>query len=234
MFLNWLPENISSFGDEIDSLFWMIYYITLAWFIVTVGALIVFALLFRHRAGKRAAYITGEKLSQAAWILVPTALVLMLDLWIDFRGGDAWARVKLHAPPSELQIQVTGKQFNWEILYPGPDGRFGSADDLQIDNEIHVPVNKVVGITLKSKDVIHSLYLPNLRLQQNVIPGRAFHAWFQATKIGVFEIPCTELCGFGHSGMVGHLTVHTAEEYDKWIKEQWPSQSSLIKESDQP
>ncbi|CBE68226.1 MAG: hypothetical protein F9K13_02015 [Candidatus Methylomirabilis oxygeniifera] len=234
MFLNWLPENISTYGAEIDSLFWMIYYITLAWFIVTVGALIVFALLFRHRAGKRAAYITGEKLSQAAWILVPTALVLMLDLWIDFRGGDAWARVKLQAPPSELQIQVTGKQFNWEILYPGPDGRFGSADDLQIDNEIHVPVNKVVGVTLKSKDVIHSLFLPNLRLQQNVIPGREFHAWFQATKIGVFEIPCTELCGFGHSGMVGHLTVHTTEEYDKWIKEQWPSQSSLIKESDQP
>jgi cytochrome c oxidase subunit 2 len=223
MFLDWLPENISTYGGEIDSIFWMIYYITLVWFVVTVGTLLAFVLLFRRRDGRRAAYITGERLSQAAWILVPTALVLVLDLWIDFRGGDAWAKIKLHVPPSELQVQVTGKQFNWEILYPGPDGRFGTADDLQIDNELHVPVNKVVGATLKSKDVIHSLFLPNLRLQQNVIPGREFQAWFQATKTGVFEIPCTELCGFGHSGMVGHLTVHTAEEYDQWVKEQWPS-----------
>lgn len=223
MYLNWLPENISTYGGEIDSLFRLIYYITLAWFIVTVGALLGFVLLFRHREGQRATYITGEKLSQAAWILVPTALVLALDLWIDFRGGNAWAKIKLHVPPSEIQVQVTGKQFNWEILYPGPDGRFGTADDLQIDNELHVPVNKVVGVTLKSKDVIHSLFLPNLRLQQNVVPGREFHAWFQAAKTGVFEIPCTELCGFGHSGMVGHLTVHTAEEYDEWVKEQWPA-----------
>jgi cytochrome c oxidase subunit II len=226
MFLNWLPENISTYGGEIDSIFHLIYYITLPWFIVTVGALIVFALLFRRRDGRRAAYITGDGLSQAAWLLIPTALVLMLDLWIDFRGGDAWAKVKLHAPPSELQVQITGKQFNWEILYPGPDAQFGTPDDLQIDNELHVAVNRVVGLTLKSKDVIHSLYLPNLRLQQNLIPGREFHAWFQATKPGVFEIPCLELCGFGHSGMVGHLIVHTAEEYDTWVKEQWPSTAS--------
>lgn len=223
MYLNWLPENISTHGGEIDSLLRLIYYITLAWFIVTMGAMLGFVLLFRRRDGQRAAYITGEKLSQAAWLLIPAALVLVLDLWIDFRGGDAWAKAKLHVPPSELQVQVTGKQFNWEILYPGPDGQFGTADDLQIDNELHVAVNKVVGITLKSKDVIHSLFLPNLRLQQNAVPGREFPAWFQATKTGVFEIPCAELCGFGHSGMVGHLTVHTAEEYDKWVKEQWPS-----------
>ncbi|MDD5559660.1 cytochrome c oxidase subunit II [Candidatus Methylomirabilis sp.] len=225
MFLDWLPENISTYGGEIDSLFWMIFYITLAWFIVTVGALLSFALLFRRRGEKRAAYITGDRLSHAAWLLIPTALVLAIDLWIDFRGGDAWAKIKLQVPPSELQVQVTGKQFNWEILYPGPDGQFGTADDLQLDNELHVPLNKVVGITLRSKDVIHSLFLPNLRLQQNVVPGREFHAWFQATKTGVFAIPCTELCGFGHSGMIGHLTVHTAEEYDQWVKEQWPSTS---------
>jgi len=223
MFLNWLPENISSFGGEIDSIFYLIYYITLAWFILTVGALLGFALLFRRRDGRRATHITGDRLSQAAWLLIPTALVLALDLWIDFRGGDAWAKIKLHVPVGELQVRVTGKQFNWEILYPGPDGRFGTPDDLQIDNDLHVAVNRVVDVTLTSKDVIHSLYLPNMRLQQNVVPGREFHAWFQATKPGVFEIPCAELCGFGHSGMVGHLIVHTAEEYDRWVKEQWPS-----------
>src|SRR5574337_561114 len=129
MFLNWLPENISTYGGEIDSIFWMIFYITLAWFIVTVGATFGFVLLFRRRDGQRAAHITGERLSQAAWLLMPTALVLAFDLWIDFRGGDAWAKVKLHVPPSELQVQVTGKQFNLENLYPGQNVQLGTAND---------------------------------------------------------------------------------------------------------
>jgi len=233
MFLDWLPENISTHGGEIDAILHLIYSITLIWFIITVGALLVFALLFRRRDGRRAAHITGDRLSQAAWLLIPTALVLALDLWIDFQGGDAWAKIKLHVPPSDLKVRVTGKQFNWEILYPGPDGQFGTQDDLQMDNDLHVAVNRTVDVVLASKDVIHSLYLPNLRLQQNIIPGREFRAWFQATKPGVFEIPCLELCGFGHSGMVGRLIIHSAEEYDQWVKEQWPSVSRSNKASDQ-
>jgi cytochrome c oxidase subunit 2 len=126
-------------------------------------------------------------------------------------------------PPSDVHVQVTAKQFNWEILYPGPDGKIGTADDLQMDNELHVPVGKVVRVTLKAKDVIHSFFLPNLRLKQDAVPGREIQAWFEATKPGRYEIPCAELCGFGHSGMLGHLTVHTADDYDKWVKEQWPS-----------
>ena len=72
MFLNWLPENISTYGGEIDAIFRLIYYITLAWFIVTMGALLGFVLLFRRRDGQRATYVTGEKLSGAAWLLIPT------------------------------------------------------------------------------------------------------------------------------------------------------------------
>ncbi|MEE9171716.1 MAG: hypothetical protein V3U41_02260 [candidate division NC10 bacterium] len=125
--------------------------------------------------------------------------------------------------PGDVRVHVTGKQFNWEILYPGPDGRFGTADDLQVDNELHVPVGKIVRVTLKSKDVIHSFFLPNLRLKQDTMPGREIEAWFEATKPGVYEIPCAELCGFGHSGMLGHLTVHSAEDYEKWVNRTWPS-----------
>jgi len=119
---------------------------------------------------------------------------------------------------------VTAKQFNWEIVYPGPDGKFDTADDLQVDNELHVPVNRAVHVFLASKDVIHSFFLPQLRLKQDAVPGRVIQAWFQATKTGRYEIPCAELCGFGHSGMLGHLTVYSPEEYGKWVKEKWPSQ----------
>jgi cytochrome c oxidase subunit 2 len=221
--MRWLPENVSTYGGDIDSIIRLIYYITLAWFFLTLGAILLFLVLYRRREGRKATYIRGDKPGEAAWILIPAFIVLVLDLWIDFHGAEVWAKVKGRVPPSDLRIQVTAKQFNWEVRYPGPDGKFGTADDLQLENELHVPVNKVVRVVLKSKDVIHSFFLPNLRLKQDAVPGREIEAWFQATKPGRYEIPCAELCGFGHSGMNGWLHVHPADEYQKWVKDHWPS-----------
>jgi cytochrome c oxidase subunit 2 len=202
---------------------YLIYYITGVWFVLTYGAIAIFLIVYRRRDGRRATYIEGNNLREAAWILVPCLIVLVLDLWIDLRGGEVWAKVKRQVPPSDLSIQVTGKQFNWEMLYPGPDGRFGTDDDLRLENELHVPVNRTVRLMLTSKDVIHSFFLPHLRLKQDAVPGRTIEAWFAATKPGRYEIPCAELCGFGHSGMNGALIVHSADEYETWVREQWPA-----------
>jgi len=221
--LSWLPENVSTYGGDIDSMISLIYYVVGAWFLLTYGAMILFLILYRRREGRRATYIAGERLGEAAWILVPCVIVLGLDLWMDFRGAEVWAKIMIRVPPSDLRVQVTAKQFNWEILYPGPDGQFGTEDDLLLENELHVPVNKVVAVVLKSKDVIHSFFLPHLRLKQDAVPGREIKAWFEATKPGQYEIPCAELCGFGHSGMKGWLHVHPAEEYQQWVKARWPS-----------
>ena len=221
--MRWLPENVSTYGGEIDGIIRLIYYLTLAWFFLTFTVLGVFLVLYRRREGRRASYVQGERLREVAWILVPVFVVLILDLWLDFRGAPVWAKVKLDRPPAELTIQVTAKQFNWEVLYPGPDGKFGTADDREFENELHVPANTVVRVVLKSKDVIHSFFLPNLRLKQDMVPGRAIEAWFEATKPGKYEIPCAELCGFGHSGMKGWLYVQPPEEYRNWVKEQWSS-----------
>jgi cytochrome c oxidase subunit 2 len=124
-------------------------------------------------------------------------------------------------PETDIVVRAAGKQFNWEFTYPGPDGRFGTEDDLQLDNDLHVPVGKPVRVILTSKDVIHSFFLPHFRLKQDAMPGREIPVWFEATKTGEFEIPCAELCGFGHSGMKGLVYVHTPEDYQKWIKERW-------------
>jgi cytochrome c oxidase subunit 2 len=220
---SWFPENVSTFGGDIDGVFWLIFYITTVWFFITEGLILYFVLRYRRRPGQRAAYVRGDKLSELAWLLVPLAIVIVLDFWIDVRGAEVWAKIKGQMPESDLRLQVTGKQFNWEIVYPGPDGKLGTADDLQLDNELHVPAGKIVRIVLKSKDVIHSFFLPNLRLKQDMVPGREIQAWFEATKPGKYEMPCAELCGFGHSGMNGWLFVHTAQEYEKWVKEHWPS-----------
>ncbi len=219
--LRWLPENVSTYGGDIDSIIALIWYNTVIWFILTFGVMGLFLVLYRRRAGRPAAYVKGERLGEALWLLVPVAVVLGIDLWLDFQGAPVWARVMIERPPAALSIQVTGKQFNWEVLYPGPDGKFGTADDRQFDNELHVPVGKPVRLILKSKDVIHSFFSPHLRLKQDIVPGRAMDAWFEATKPGKYELPCAELCGFGHSGMKGYLYVHPEEEYNRWVKEQW-------------
>jgi cytochrome c oxidase subunit 2 len=180
--------------------------------------MLLFLVLYRHREGRRAVYTHGNIPLEITWTVIPAIVFVSLS----FMSVSTWGKIKGHAPPSDFQVEVTAKQFNWEIVYPGPDGKFGTEDDLQIENDMHVPVNKVVHIILKSKDVIHSFFLPNLRLKQDAVPGRDILVWFEAVKPGKYELPCAELCGFGHSGMRGWVYVDSPEEYAKWVQEHWP------------
>jgi len=213
--LRWLPEDVSTYGHEIDSLFYLIYYITAATFILVTVLMIVFLVKYREQPGRRAMYTHGNTTLEIIWTIIPAAILIVLS----FMSVSTWAKVKRSVPPTDFDIQVTAKQFNWEVVYPGADGKFGTPDDVNFDNDLHVPVNKVVRIHLGSKDVIHSFFLPNLRLKQDAVPGRTILVWFEATKPGKYELPCAELCGFGHSGMKGWLYVHTPEEYAKWAAE---------------
>lgn len=217
--LKWLPENVSTFGTDIDRLFYLIYYITGGVFLLVTALMVIFLIVYRHREGRPAIYTHGNTTLEIIWTVVPALILVVLSVM----SQATWAKVKGHIPPSNVQVQVTAKQFNWEMLYPGPDGEFGTADDLELNNELHVPANRVVRVILKSKDVIHSFFLPNLRLKQDAVPGRAIQIWFEATKPGRYELPCAELCGFGHSGMLGYLIVHPPDEYEAWVRENWPS-----------
>ncbi|KRT68319.1 MAG: cytochrome c oxidase subunit II [Candidatus Rokubacteria bacterium CSP1-6] len=213
----WLPEDVSSYGKDIDFLFHLIYYITGATFVLVAAAMIAFLVLYRHKEGRRATYTHGNTTLEIVWTVVPTLILVVLT----FLSVPTWARIKMQMPKTDLTVQVNAKQFNWIVTYPGPDGKFGTEDDKTFDNEIHVPVGKPVKLVLKAQDVIHSLFLPNLRFKQDAVPGREIPAWFEATKTGKYEMPCAELCGFGHSGMRGWLFVHTPEDYQKWVKQQW-------------
>ena len=213
--LSWLPENVSTYGHDIDSLFYLIYYITAATFILVTVLMIVFLIQYRERPGRRAVYSHGNTTLEIIWTAVPAAILIVLS----FLSVSTWAKIKREVPPSDFEINVTAKQFNWEIAYPGADGKLGTTDDVKFDNDMHVPVNKVVRMHLTSNDVIHSFFIPNLRFKQDTVPGRTTLAWFEATKPGKYELPCAELCGFGHSGMKGWLYVHTPEEYQQWAAE---------------
>jgi len=216
----WFPHDISTFGPSIDWIFLLIFWITMVtWVLVTV-TLVVFLVKYRSRPGRKAEYIEGNSTLEITWTSITTVILVALALL----SRSTWAYVKEQGPPGDFFYKVTAKQFNWEITYPGPDGKLGTKDDVTVENEFHVPVNKVIRIGLESKDVIHSFFVPNMRLKQDAVPGRTIEVWFQVTEPGQYEIPCAELCGFGHSGMKGNLTVQSQEDYDKWLKDTYANQ----------
>ncbi len=225
MLSSWFPQNLSTYGGAIDSLFYFIFYPAVFWFLLAEGLILYFIIRYYSRGGRKASYVTGDSLKQASWVLVPGVVVLLLDLGIDFAGTSAYDRVKAEVPQTDVVVQVVGKQFNWIFTYPGPDGRFGTEDDLELENTLHVPVNKPVRLIMKAEDVIHSFFVPVFRLKQDVLPGREIEAWFEATQSGEYEIACAELCGYGHYTMRGLLTVHEEDSYRAWIESQWPTET---------
>jgi cytochrome c oxidase subunit 2 len=220
--LRWLPEDVSPYGAGIDALFYLIYYITAAAFGIVTLLMILFLIKYRHQEGRRAIYTHGNTTLEIVWTVIPALVFIGLGI----ASKAKWDALKVNIPETDTIIQVTAKQFNWEVLYPGPDGKFDTADDKQVENEIHVPAGKPIRVILKSKDVIHSFFLPNLRFKQDAVPGREILAWFQANKPGKYEIPCAELCGFGHSGMRGWLYVMSPDDYTQWVAQQWPQSGS--------
>ncbi|HKD68262.1 MAG TPA: cytochrome c oxidase subunit II [Candidatus Binataceae bacterium] len=213
----WLPEGISTYSPRIDFLFTLIFWITaVVWALVTI-AMVVFMVKYRTRPGRKATYIEGNPRLEVLWTTATAVILIALALL----SRSTWANIKEQGPPGDVFYKVTAKQFNWEITYPGPDGKLGTADDVTVENDFHVPVNKVVRFELQSKDVIHSFFVPWIRLKQDAVPGRIIHVWFEVTKTGQWEIPCAELCGFGHSGMKGTLYVQSQADFEKWLKDKY-------------
>jgi cytochrome c oxidase subunit 2 len=223
MLMGWLPQDVSSFGPDVDRVFHLILYIVGPWFILAEGLILYFAIRYRRRSGQTAVHVRGDTLRQAAWILIPGVIVMLLDFGMDIAAGHAWDEIKLESPPATLNVRVTAERFAWIFTYPGPDGKFDTPDDYWSLGKLYVPVGKVVRLNMRSMDVIHSLAVPNLRLRQDIVPGRTITAWFKATIPGSYEIECTELCGFDHYKMQGTLIVQSARDYAKWQQQHWPS-----------
>jgi len=211
----WLPENVSTFGQDIDWLFHLIYWITGITFILVTVAFLAFLAIYRDRPGRRARYTHGSTPLEIVWTVVPALILVVLT----FLSVPAWSKIKMTQPPTDFVVEMTAKQFNFQFVYPGPDGKFGTPDDKTFLDEVHVPVGKPIRLNLKAQDVIHSLFVPQLRFKQDAVPGREIASWFEVTKPGKYEVPCAELCGFGHSGMRAWLYAHSAEDYARWAAE---------------
>jgi cytochrome c oxidase subunit 2 len=211
-----LPEGVSTYSGRIDSLFGLILWITGIVFVVVELLLLFFLFRYRHREGRPAHYTHGSNRLEVIWTIVPAVICVVLALL----SRATWADIKQHLPKEAVQIEVTAEQFAWNIRYAGPDNKFETPDDVLTLNQLHFPVGKPVVVTLRSKDVIHSFFLPEFRVKQDAVPGLPTRIWFEGTRTGNWEIACAELCGLAHYRMKGFVTVETPEQFGKWLTDQ--------------
>lgn len=210
-----LPENVSTYGGQIDGLFRLILWITGVIFVVVEALLLFFLFRYRHREGRVPRYTHGSNRLEVIWTIVPAVICVILALL----SRRSWEEIKQRMPKQAMNIEVTAEQFAWNIRYPGPDGKLDTSDDIVTLNQLHFPVGRAVIVSLHSKDVIHSFFLPEFRVKQDAVPGMTTRIWFEATRVGHWEIACAELCGLGHFRMKGFVTVETPEEFDRWLVE---------------
>ena len=236
----WLPPLASDHGAGIDRM--------LKYLLLSVGALYVIGnvvlgyFVWRFcRQGKVTLRMASAR-AERKWSLIPVAVMLVVaEGGVFVLGLPVWGKYYGEPPADVLTVEVTAEQFAWNVRYSGADGKFGRTaarlislnnplgvdrtdangqDDLILLNDIHLPVNKPARIRLRSKDVIHSFYVPDFRVRQDTVPGMTIDVWFVPTQTGSFELACSQLCGFGHYTMRGLVTVVSEADFQAWLAEQ--------------
>ncbi|WP_375411783.1 cytochrome c oxidase subunit II [uncultured Bradyrhizobium sp.] len=216
-------ENIIWFHNF---LFWLITLITL----FVLALLIVVMVKFNAKANPVPSKTTHNTLIEVAWTLIPVLILVGIAV-PSFR----LLFQELDVPKADLTIKVTGNQWNWTYAYPDDKIEFTSImlseEDrakrnpppprlLGVDNEMVVPVNKVVRIQTTGADVIHSFAVPAFGIKIDSVPGRLNETWFKATKEGIYYGQCSELCGKDHAFMPIVVRVVKDQDYDAWKKKQ--------------
>lgn len=226
----WLPFNVSRtsplrFGADVDHLFVMILWITGIVFIGTQIALGYVTWRYAAKDGGRSSYSHGSQRLEVVWTIIPSAILVFIAL---YQMG-TWSSIKFRSSQPKVKpvAEVSARQFQWLMRYPGPDGKMNTDDDLHTINDLHFVKDTPVVIHLKSQDVLHSFFLPQFRIKQDAVPGLTIPVWFDADTEGSYDLVCAELCGWGHYKMRGLVTVHsTQREFDEWQKQAIAKQSA--------
>ena len=209
----------STFASDIDNLVLLILIITGVWFVIAELIFFGFIIKFRAKPGKKALYISGEDKKHKRWINIPHLFVLICDILVIVSAARVWYDIKQNLPEPDKTIRVIAQQWSWSFVQPGADGKIDTEDDIATAHMLNVEVDKTYHFKLQSRDVLHSFSVPVFRLKQDTIPGREITGWFKATKTGEYDIQCTEMCGIGHGIMAARISIRSAEEHAKWVKE---------------
>ena len=239
----WAPDPITVHARQVDDQLALTFIVTGVIFVLAHIALGLAVFKFGKSGGK-AGYVHGNNRMELLW----TSAATVLFVGLTFMGYTAWAETRfaeekmVEPSPDRIVVEVTGQQFVWNMRYPGRDGKFGMLNPELIDDTLGnplgldrndpagkddimvprmaVPVNKQVELILRSKDVLHNYFVPELRIKLDTVPGLIGRLHFNPEKVGTYEIACSELCGLGHYKMRSFLDVMEPAAYESWMAEQ--------------
>ena len=222
-----MPPAASDIARRVDSIYEFLLIASLISFFILVGGMIYFVHKYKRKGDDdKTAYITHNHTLEFIWSFVPLVIFLFVCAWgimvyLDMRS----------VPDDEnaIEIHVVGKKWQWEFTYKNGHKELpGLGDDGKpIPPTITVPINTAVRLIMSSEKVnpddkddravLHSFFIPALRVKQDVVPGRYTKLWFKAEKKGMFNVFCTEYCGTGHSTMGARVHVVSQQEYENYV-----------------
>jgi cytochrome c oxidase subunit II len=233
----WFPRDVSEHGKNIDSQFMLTLVVVGIAFTGAQLALGYAVWRYGRKGNDRAVYTHGSNKLEATWTIITAGIFIAVAIL----GQRVWANLHLNAAPADaLKVNVIAQQFQFNFHYAGVDGVFGKTspefyddgsqnyvgldpndeagkDDLQLTTLV-ISEGRPVELSLRSKDVIHSFFVPACRVKQDMVPGMAIKIHFTPTEPGKYEIPCAELCGNGHYKMKSFLLVVAKDDYEQMEK----------------
>ena len=239
-----LPEAASAHGVRTDLLFWVIMAVLTFAFLLTHSVLYFFPFMYRYKEGNKAFFYPDNHSIERIWTIVPAVIMAGFVVY----GYKEWSAITSPAPKGSEIIEIMGKQFAWQVRYPGADGKIGKYHFRKIDAvnefgidfndsasyddfiplELHLPKGKSVHLRIRSRDVLHSVFLPHFRVKMDAVPGMPTSFWFTPTistaemrvKLNKpefnYELACTEVCGRAHYAMRFLVVVDEPADYEKW------------------
>ena len=201
----YLPPANSTIANEVDALFYFIFYSSLILFLIVISFTGYFIIKYRRRGELNLTPDIKENIKlEILWTVIPTILVIIVFFW----GFNTYLKMNV-VPRDALEIKTTGQKWFWSFDYPN------GANSL---NDLVVPVGKPVKLLMSSRDIIHSFAVPDFRIKMDVIPNRYTITWFEAINLGENDIYCAEYCGTAHSDMLGKVIVMSEEDYTSWLE----------------
>ncbi len=203
------PEQASKIAEGTDRLYWGFLCLSALVCLIVFVPMFYFLVKYRHgRPADRTPRHLPEYKIEITWTVIPLLIFMAFYTW----GAQHYFQIE-RPPPNAMEIDVVGKQWMWKIQHPEGNREI---------NELHVPLGRMVKLMMTSQDVIHSFYLPEFRIKQDVVPGRYTTEWFEASKVGTYHLFCSEFCGTSHSLMVGKVIVMTPTDYETWLTKGQP------------
>ena len=242
------PPIASIHGHAMERMFWITMAVIGVAFVITQALLFFYSYKYQHKEGRRAYFFSHNNTIEVVWTIIPAIVMAALI----FAGWKAWTRITGPAPKDSVVVEMMGKQFNWLVRYPGRDMKLGVVNYRLIDavnewgfdltdraaqddftaGEVHVPKGVPVLMKIRSRDVLHAVYMPNFRVQMYAVPGMPTRFWFTPTvttdemraKLGNpafnYEIACNQICGRGHYAMKMNIIVDEPDDYQNWYAAQ--------------